>query len=199
MAIYFVRCNQFVKIGYSSEPKERVWTLQTATPYKINILFFMPGDRWLEKDLHNRFGEYQHKGEWYKPEGRLLTFIKVNMPIYFRFTSRKLRKKTRDAGDFVTQEKVQEVAPQKIKMNKVGDPYRTLSNGSRLREIINELLNWTDESSFPLGAYVLTKGEVAAIELLHNHGASKNLTCKIVFGSKNSPRMTAISNVCRGI
>lgn len=57
-----------VKIGFSDTPKSRRRTLQTASPYPLRILCVIPGNRRLEKVMHERFRGARIKGEWFGGE-----------------------------------------------------------------------------------------------------------------------------------
>lgn len=67
--IYFVQAAgqpaSPIKIGYAMEPHKRLKTLQTAYPYKLEMLHCVPGDRTLEKRLHWVFKHNQSFGEWF--------------------------------------------------------------------------------------------------------------------------------------
>ena len=65
--VYFVRCGENVKIGYSNgRLKKRLAQLQTGNPTKLSLEWFVRGNRMTEWQIHF---EQQHKrvnGEWYK-------------------------------------------------------------------------------------------------------------------------------------
>lgn len=43
-----------VKIGVAKDPLARLAQLQTGNPYPLHLLYVVPGDRWLEAELHHR-------------------------------------------------------------------------------------------------------------------------------------------------
>ena len=43
--IYFLKAGQKIKIGYSSNIVNRISSIQTATPYKLEVLLIINGDR----------------------------------------------------------------------------------------------------------------------------------------------------------
>ena len=87
MSIYFVRSNEFVKIGYSAKPMSRIAALQTANPSMLELLVIMPGTAVTEKELHSVFSEYHHLNEWYRCEGDLELYIEATIPIFANYTS----------------------------------------------------------------------------------------------------------------
>src|SRR5688572_28190127 len=73
---YFIKPQSldFVKIGRSSKYnlRKRMVTLQRATPLDLSILATSTE---LENTLHLRFKSYQHRGEWFRLSGKLVTYI----------------------------------------------------------------------------------------------------------------------------
>lgn len=73
--VYFLRCNEFVKIGYSTRVDHRISNIETSNPYPVELLKKMPGSVEDERAFHVRFYEYHHKLEWFRYEGKLKTFL----------------------------------------------------------------------------------------------------------------------------
>ena len=82
--IYFIAENSkdgpgfsCVKIGYTGQTSvyRRLDTLQTANPQKLTLLFDAPGTRPKESFLHSFFRPFKVRGEWFRPEKRLMEFI----------------------------------------------------------------------------------------------------------------------------
>lgn len=63
--IYFLRCGEFVKIGYSKEPENRLRYFETGSPYDFEMLAVHPGSERDEAALHRLLAAYRHKGEWF--------------------------------------------------------------------------------------------------------------------------------------
>ncbi len=64
--VYFISAGNFIKIGKSTgNPKARIQTLQTGCPYKIEVLGWINGDVYLEKELHKKFSKHKAHGEWF--------------------------------------------------------------------------------------------------------------------------------------
>lgn len=81
--IYFIQAgeNGPIKIGESENPKERLNQLQTANPYKLELLWvFNDGDsEWNEAKVQAIFDHELIKGEWFRPSRELLKFIRNEM------------------------------------------------------------------------------------------------------------------------
>lgn len=78
--IYFIRGKESgkIKIGYSIHPGQRKRDLQTAHYEPLEVIGLLHGPPSLEAELHERFGRYRIRGEWFKPGERLLAFIEEN-------------------------------------------------------------------------------------------------------------------------
>ena len=73
--IYFIECNDFIKIGKSNNPEQRLQSLQVASPYKLNLLKVLDVDDVFEKDVHKYFSYLHHRGEWFKKDALLMHYI----------------------------------------------------------------------------------------------------------------------------
>lgn len=74
--VYFIGGDETpIKIGFSSQPYERLTILQTAHWCKLSILAKIEGDLSLEKHFHARFAAYRLCGEWFAREAEILAEI----------------------------------------------------------------------------------------------------------------------------
>jgi hypothetical protein len=75
--VYFVQGTEGspIKIGWANNPKDRLKTLQTASPVKLKIIGIFPGTQEIEKFCHKVFSHLGIGGEWFNPEEELLAFI----------------------------------------------------------------------------------------------------------------------------
>ncbi|KKK88579.1 hypothetical protein LCGC14_2741700 [marine sediment metagenome] len=73
MTVYFIQCNEFVKIGDTSNIEERFKSLQASNPYKLELLCCI--DDCTEKEFHEKFKNERIHGEWFKISGILKDFI----------------------------------------------------------------------------------------------------------------------------
>lgn len=56
-----------VKIGLTTNPGQRLESLQTGYPAKLKLLAIVPGGRSLERAYHRYFDEQRIHGEWFEP------------------------------------------------------------------------------------------------------------------------------------
>lgn len=63
--VYFLRCGEFVKIGYSETPLDRVAAIAAGSIGDHKLLGLVRGGITMEKQLHQRFKAFRHKGEWF--------------------------------------------------------------------------------------------------------------------------------------
>lgn len=73
--VYFIRGDDYIKIGYTKKPLQRLENLKCGAPFKLKLLASMPGSVKLEKYLHERFSDLHHHGEWFRADEKLLRFI----------------------------------------------------------------------------------------------------------------------------
>jgi hypothetical protein len=77
--VYFIRngVRDRVKIGFSENHKVRLSSLQGASPDALMLIGTLPGTVKFERRMHERFKAYREKGEWFRVEGKLATFLKT--------------------------------------------------------------------------------------------------------------------------
>lgn len=63
--IYFVKVNEYIKIGFSRRPFRRVVSIQHSIPFDTVLLGVVPGDVLTEQLLHDKFKDYRFRGEWF--------------------------------------------------------------------------------------------------------------------------------------
>lgn len=64
--VYFVRCMDYVKIGYSSHPPSRAHAMTTDNPFSVELLGSTPGTRVTERIMQRQFAKWHHRNEWYR-------------------------------------------------------------------------------------------------------------------------------------
>lgn len=77
--IYFIRCGEFVKIGYASGfngIEKRMGGIMTANPFQFRLLNAEIGGRTEESMVHERFRLHRHRREWFYLEGELFAYLK---------------------------------------------------------------------------------------------------------------------------
>ena len=65
----------FVKIGYSSNIRLRLKTIQSACPIPVTLLGWVSGGQKMETQLHRRFVDSRHAGEWYHLTDEIRAFV----------------------------------------------------------------------------------------------------------------------------
>lgn len=73
--VYMLRSGYFIKIGHSLNPTERLQKISTACPEDCELLFCIPGDLKLERELHEQFDACHYRREWFFLCGKLKQFI----------------------------------------------------------------------------------------------------------------------------
>lgn len=75
--VYFVKCHDFVKIGYCSNNLDnRLLNLQCGNPYEIELLYVLEnGKKKDETTLQSYFSQYHFRGEWFHLTEEIHNFI----------------------------------------------------------------------------------------------------------------------------
>lgn len=76
--LYFVQGEQtgLIKIGSSTSPINRLESMQTGSPEKLKLLFYIDNAVESERVMHEQFAGVRHRGEWFKPTPELLDRMK---------------------------------------------------------------------------------------------------------------------------
>lgn len=73
--VYFLRCQDFIKIGTATCARSRHRAVQTVSPFEVELLCAIPGNADLERSLHRRFWHLRERGEWFRPDASLEAYI----------------------------------------------------------------------------------------------------------------------------
>ncbi len=73
--VYFVKRNDFIKIGSSISPEGRIKGLQTGFPEPLEVLAVVPDTVIGEMEAHRKFAHLRTTGEWFRSAPDLLEFI----------------------------------------------------------------------------------------------------------------------------
>lgn len=70
--IYFIRCEEYVKVGFSASPRLRLTHLQYANPHKLALIKVTRGTEAGEDAIKALLEPYHTRYEWYRltPEVR---------------------------------------------------------------------------------------------------------------------------------
>lgn len=75
--VYFIRAESGgpIKIGWTHDIDRRLSTLNTSSPYRLEVLATMQCRKDVELRLHERFKASRLNGEWFEPTADLLGYI----------------------------------------------------------------------------------------------------------------------------
>lgn len=82
MSVYFVRSNEFVKIGVSGDFVNRFKSMQTDNPMELVVELLMPGSYEVESYLHNHFMADHYRGEWFHYSESIQEFIQSHKDVF---------------------------------------------------------------------------------------------------------------------
>lgn len=77
--VYFIRCRELVKIGFSMKPMERLNDLQAVIPFELTMLGYVCGSVPGEWALHETFTSLKSSmgNEWFYHSPALLSAIRI--------------------------------------------------------------------------------------------------------------------------
>lgn len=64
-----------IKVGVANNPIQRMKGIQTGYPWRLRLLFVVPGDQHLEWYLHERLKGHRLLGEWFEPVDAFLDYV----------------------------------------------------------------------------------------------------------------------------
>lgn len=64
-----------IKVGIANDVHKRMKGIQTGYPWRLRLLFAIPGDQHLEWYLHQRLKGHRLLGEWFQPDPDFLDFV----------------------------------------------------------------------------------------------------------------------------
>lgn len=78
--VYFLRCGEFVKIGYAHDVRVRMEAIRTHNPYKVEPIGFiecksLEEAKRIEREHHERFAHLRSTGEWFRTEPDLVDHV----------------------------------------------------------------------------------------------------------------------------
>lgn len=66
----------FIKIGFSTDVPSRLASLQTASPFALEVRAQVDGTQRQERWLHAHLVESRHRFEWYRPTDSVLAIVR---------------------------------------------------------------------------------------------------------------------------
>lgn len=82
--IYFAASpkeHALIKIGISRKPDARIAGLSAGCPFPVKIIAQIPGTYAVEKNLHRKFSEIRVRGEWFRTDKLLMSFISTTVKV----------------------------------------------------------------------------------------------------------------------
>ena len=64
--IYFIKSEEYVKVGYSANVEKRFKQYITENPNPITLIAKFNGGFSIEKKIHKQLNKWKHRGEWFK-------------------------------------------------------------------------------------------------------------------------------------
>lgn len=89
--VYFIRCGDYVKIGFSHEPEARQRELETGNPEKCVLVAMHEGTQSDERKLHRYFVSWHVRGEWFRWCADIARVAREGLPRLIRGERTKLR------------------------------------------------------------------------------------------------------------
>lgn len=74
--VYFIRCRDRIKIGFSKNPAKRLTKINADAPYPCELLGSADADVHSEKSIHEQFAVSRVHSEWFLVTDGLLGFIR---------------------------------------------------------------------------------------------------------------------------
>lgn len=103
--IYAIGINdEFCKIGFTNNIKQRIRQLQVANPMKMDLLFLVEGGLAEEQQLHKVFDHLKIKGEWFKYSVEIENYFKLKGCIKWRYGFGS--ESTSDSKDVIKSERI---------------------------------------------------------------------------------------------
>lgn len=79
-SVYFVRCQEFIKIGWTVDVTSRIQSVQTFVPWALQLIHAqryetVPAAREAESNAHRALAEHRYRGEWFFDTPAVRAFI----------------------------------------------------------------------------------------------------------------------------
>jgi len=75
--LYVIKCNEYYKVGTTSNLEERLRTMSSGNPYELEVVYYAKGRGNEEEHWHKTFEKYHWKGEWYMLNFKHIELIKA--------------------------------------------------------------------------------------------------------------------------
>jgi DNA-binding XRE family transcriptional regulator len=103
--IYAIVINdEFCKIGFTNNIRQRMKQLQVANPMKMDLMFLVEGDLNEETHLHKAFNHLNIKGEWFKLSPEIENYFKLKECLKWKYGLEK--NNTSDSRNLIKSERI---------------------------------------------------------------------------------------------
>ena len=75
MTVYFIASRDALKIGFAVDVRARLSELQTGNAHELVLVATAPGTVEDERALHRRFAAQKVRGEWFRPDTEILSWV----------------------------------------------------------------------------------------------------------------------------
>jgi T5orf172 domain len=82
--VYFVEFHGFIKIGFTTDLKQRMEQLAGFLPSPPILLLDVKGSFDLETDMHRKFAHLRTNGEWFRKAPELMDYIEQMKNLTYR-------------------------------------------------------------------------------------------------------------------
>jgi DNA-binding XRE family transcriptional regulator len=84
--VYFIKQNDYIKIGYTNNFNKRLNQLQVSSPVKLEVLGIIKGTKDDESNYHKMFSKYHSNGEWFNCNEELISYIdKLDIELMWKY------------------------------------------------------------------------------------------------------------------
>ena len=63
--LYIISCGDYIKIGSATDVDVRIASIQASNPYRVCVEKVYLNKGPLEKRIHEKFNQWNHRGEWF--------------------------------------------------------------------------------------------------------------------------------------
>jgi hypothetical protein len=77
--LYFIKCNDWIKVGRADNPSKRLKELQVGNPYILELRMVLDNAGRYEFLFHRELSNIEHNGEWFKITNESRIIIKKTM------------------------------------------------------------------------------------------------------------------------
>lgn len=94
--IYFIQAvnGGHIKIGYATDVKKRLETLQVGNPFELRVIGTIEGDMKTKFRIHKRFEQYRYRNEWFEPSVNCFVLSKTFIGSILEACSRRKKRPT---------------------------------------------------------------------------------------------------------